>query len=117
MTRTKDFDGAAALLKVLGHPLRLKIVCGLMGEPANLTRIARDLAIPVSTAAQHLAVLRRGGVLEERKNGVEVTFRVADERVPSILRVLCATSGAQGALPSWSWSTLKNDPPLMGMKG
>ncbi|MBD3162470.1 MAG: metalloregulator ArsR/SmtB family transcription factor [Candidatus Eisenbacteria bacterium] len=116
MKHTRDFQGAASLLKILGHPLRLKIVCGLLGEPANLTRIARDLQIPVSTAAQHLSVLRRGGVLEESKSGVEVTFRVTDDRVPAILQVLCSTSPAAGSLPSWSWRRLKADTPMTGAK-
>ena len=116
MSRSRDFEEAASLLKVLGHPIRLKIVCGLLGEPANLTRIARDLAIPVSTAAQHLAVLRRGGVLEESRSGVEINFRVADDRVPAILGALCSPRAASGSLPAWSWSSLKSDPPLMGTR-
>jgi ArsR family transcriptional regulator len=97
---------AARLLKILGHPLRLKIVCGLLGEPAGLTRIARDLDVPVSTLAQHLAVLRAGGVLEERREGVRVIFKVADRRVPGVLHVLCAPGRGGTRLPRWSWTEL-----------
>lgn len=106
VSRLQDFGAAARLLKILGHPIRLKIVCGLLGEPANLSRIARDLDVPVSTLAQHLAVLRAGGVLEERRESVEVIFRVTDKRVPGILRVLCGGGREESTLPRWSWREL-----------
>jgi ArsR family transcriptional regulator len=106
VTGSTDFGAAAGILKTLGHPVRLKIVCGLLGEPATLSRIARDLGVPVSTLAQHLAVLRRGAILEEERRGVEVVFRVADRRVPAILCALCSPKAAQGRLPRWSWRDL-----------
>jgi len=107
MKRVRDFLEAARLLKTLGHPVRLKIVCGLLCEPATGSRIARDLRLPASTLAQHLRVLRGGGILQEEKHGVEVLFRVADRRVPGILRVLCNPRMAQGRLPRWRWQELK----------
>lgn len=104
--RSQNFGEAAGLLKILGHPLRLKIVCGLLGEPANLSRIARELDVPISTLAQHLRVLRAGGVLEERKESVEVIFSVADYRVPGILHVLCNPGTGKAKLPHWNWQEL-----------
>jgi DNA-binding transcriptional ArsR family regulator len=106
MTAVKSFQESAHLLKILGHPLRLKIVCGLLGEPATLSRIARDLDVPVSTLAQHLRVLRTGGVLEERKEGVEVIFSVSDRRVPGILGILCDPITRKPKLPQWAWDEL-----------
>ena len=106
MKVVKDFGEAARLLKVLGHPLRLKIVCGLLGQPATLSRIARDLAVPISTLAQHLGVLRSGGILEERKEGVEIIFSVSDRRVPGILAVLCDPGKGKARLPRWEWGEL-----------
>lgn len=106
MNHLRDFGAAAMLLKTLGHPLRLKIVCGLLGEPACLSRISRSMDTPVSTVAQHLSVLRRGGILEERRQGVEVIFSVADDRIPGILEVLCGPGQSEAKLPKWSWSEL-----------
>ncbi len=108
MRKAKDFGEAARLLKALGHPLRLKIVCGLLSEPANLSRIAREMSLPISTLAQHLAVLRSGGILEEEKRGLEVTFRVADTRIPGILRVLCRTIQVDEDLPDWTWREMRS---------
>ncbi len=106
MNQLRDFGAAARLLKILGHPIRLKIVCGLLGEPASLSRIARSMDTPVSTVAQHLSVLRTGGILEERRKGVEVIFSVADDRVPGILEVLCSPGSSGARLPKWSWNEL-----------
>jgi ArsR family transcriptional regulator len=106
MKAVKNFSESARLLKVLGHPVRLKIVCGLLSEPANLSRIAKDLEVPVSTLAQHLRVLRAGGVLEERKDGVEVIFSVSDRRVPGILGILCDPGMRKPKLPRWAWEEL-----------
>ncbi len=106
MNAVKSFHDSAQLLKVLGHPLRLKIVCGLLGAPANLSGIARDLDVPVSTLAQHLRVLRAGGVLKERKEGVEVIFSVSDRRVPGILGILCDPGKRKPKLPQWAWEEL-----------
>ena len=106
MKSVKNFSESARLLKVLGHPLRLKIVCGLIGEPANLSRIARELDVPISTLAQHLSVLRAGGILEERKEGVEVIFSVCDLRVPGILGILCDPASGKPKLPHWGWEEL-----------
>jgi DNA-binding transcriptional ArsR family regulator len=106
MTQVKDFAEASRLLKVLGHPIRLKIVCGLLGEPANGSEISRQLGVPISTLAQHLRALRIAGVLTEDKQGVEVIFHVADRRVPGILKVLCNPAVANSKLPRWRWQEL-----------
>lgn len=108
MKAGRDFGEAARLLKILGHPLRLKIVCGLLGEPAHLSKIARELEVPISTLAQHLSVLRTGGILEEEKHGLEVTFSVADARVPGILEVLCRQGRSGAKLPGWTWQELRS---------
>jgi DNA-binding transcriptional ArsR family regulator len=94
------FDDAALILKALGHPLRLRLICGLSREPSNLTRIVQALGSPLSTVALHLGVLRRSGILIEERRGAEVLFRVADERVLRILQAFCRQGGP---LPSESW--------------
>jgi ArsR family transcriptional regulator len=105
------FDEAAQLLKALGHPLRLKLVCGLSREPSNLTRIVAALDAPLSTVALHLAVLRRVGILKEARQGAEVRFQLRDQRVREILGVFCRIHGEE-APESWGWRSLGSDQPL-----
>jgi ArsR family transcriptional regulator, virulence genes transcriptional regulator len=99
------FEDAARLLKALGHPFRLRLVCGLTREPSNLTRIQAALDAPISTVALHLAVLRRSGILKEQRSGAEVRFEVQDPRVHQILEVFCGRrSGPPPA--GWDWDNL-----------
>jgi DNA-binding transcriptional ArsR family regulator len=102
------FDETAGLLKALGHPLRLRLVCGLVREPSSLSRIAADLGAPISTVALHLSVLRRAGILTEERNGAEILFRVGDARARMILRTLCA-SGVEPAPAKWAWNKLARE--------
>lgn len=90
-TQLEDkFDEAAKLFKALAHPLRLKLVCGLIRQPSTQTVIAKILDMPQSSLAQHIAVLRREGIVEgKRDRGAEVILEVVDPRIPKIFREVC----------------------------
>jgi DNA-binding transcriptional ArsR family regulator len=86
----KKFQSSAALFKALAHPLRLKLVCGLLKAPCTQTSISRLLDIPQSSLAQHLAVLRREGIVVGRRDkGAEVMLEVVDPRVEHIFKQVC----------------------------
>ena len=102
------FEEAAGLLKALGLPLRLRLLCGLAREPSSLSRIAADLGAPISTVALHLGVLRRAKVLAEERKGSEILFRLGDPRARLILGSLCA-AGTGPAPASWAWNKLARE--------
>jgi len=83
-----DYEKDSEVLKALGHPVRLKIVEGLMSNECNVNKIMDVLGIPQSTVSQHLGVLKSQGIVVARKDGVRTCYRVVDERVKEILRVL-----------------------------
>ncbi len=79
----------AELIKALAHPVRLCIVRGLMGEgPCNVSKIQGCLELPQSTVSQHLAKLKNAGIIEGERNGLEVVYRVVDDKVRQIVAVL-----------------------------
>ncbi|MEA3544441.1 MAG: ArsR family transcriptional regulator, partial [Thermodesulfobacteriota bacterium] len=45
----QDYDRESEILKVLGHPIRLKIVAGLMSESCNVKKIWECLSLPQAT--------------------------------------------------------------------
>ena len=103
-----SFDEAAAFLKALGHPLRLRLLCGLLREPRSLSRIGEALQLPLSSIALHLGVLRRRGLLAEERRGAEVIFEVCDVRARAVLELLCAASpsarkAARDPKAAWDW--------------
>lgn len=81
-----DFEKDSEILKALGHPVRLKIVVGLMDKKeCNVNTIVEKLKIPQSTASQHLGVLRSRGIIAPKKKGVETCYYVSDERIRKII--------------------------------
>ena len=78
------------ILKVLGHPIRLKIVAGLMSESCNVKKIWECLELPQATVSQHLALLKNKNIISGRREGVEVYYQVTS---PEAIRVIGALFG------------------------
>ncbi|PLY01381.1 MAG: ArsR family transcriptional regulator [Desulfuromonas sp.] len=74
--KMQEYDREAEILKVLGHPVRLKIVAGLMSESCNVKKIWECLGLPQATVSQHLSLLKNKGIIEGRREGVEVFYQV-----------------------------------------
>ncbi|CQR73627.1 Biofilm growth-associated repressor [Sporomusa ovata DSM 2662] len=86
------FTEAAELLKVLAHPIRLCIVKGLIekGE-CNVSHMQNCLNAPQSTISQHLQKLRAAGVIEGVRNGLEINYKVRDQKAIALVNVLFKT--------------------------
>ncbi|MBN2542597.1 winged helix-turn-helix transcriptional regulator [bacterium] len=85
------YSEESMILKVLGHPVRLRIVeilRGLDSEKCSVNEIQNILDLPQSTISQHLRILKDKGIIGGSKKRVEVCYRVTDERVLKILDVL-----------------------------
>ncbi len=83
-----DYEKQSELLKILGHPIRLKMVEGLMKNECNVNKIMHVLNIPQSTVSQHLGKLKAAGVLVARKEGVRICYKVANRQVRDIIKIL-----------------------------
>lgn len=79
----------AEMLKVLAHPVRLCIVEGLMdhGE-CNVTYMQTCLDTPQSTVSQHLQKLRSAGIVEGKRNGLEINYRICNDQVAKLIKFL-----------------------------
>lgn len=81
----------AQLLKVLAHPVRLCIVRGLWQHGGcNVSHMQDCLGAPQSTISQHLAKLRAAGVIQGTRNGLEIRYELANEKVAQLLQALFA---------------------------
>jgi len=83
-----DFVRESEILKVLGHPIRLKIVAGLMSESCNVKKIWECLELPQATVSQHLALLKNKGIISGRREGVEVFYQVTSPEAQRIVAAL-----------------------------
>jgi len=75
-------------LKAIGHPVRLKIVLGLMENECNVTKICNGLNVPQATTSQHLNVLKSKGIIEGRREGTTVCYKVVDEGISEMIKKL-----------------------------
>lgn len=75
----------AGILKAMGHPTRVRIVDSLRGGERCVCEIVVELQLEQANISQHLAVLRRAGILVMRREGVMVMYRV---RCPQMFQVL-----------------------------
>ena len=79
----------SAVLKALGHPVRLKILAGLRSsDGCNVSEMTGKIGIPQSTLSQHLGILRNQGIIAARKEGVRTCYRIVDSRVVKMLDLL-----------------------------
>lgn len=83
-----DFVHEAEILKVLGHPVRLKIVAGLCTKECNVKNIWECLGLPQATVSQHLALLKNKGIIEGKRGGAEVFYSVIDPFARKIVAIL-----------------------------
>lgn len=86
--KSRQFTSEAEILKVLGHPIRLKIVAGLCTKECNVKHIWECLELPQATVSQHLALLKHKGIIEGKREGVEVHYRVINPLAKKIIATL-----------------------------
>lgn len=86
--KNRNFDTEADILKVLGHPVRIKIVAGLCSKECNVKRIWECLGLPQATVSQHLALLKNKGIIEGKREGVEIYYTVVHPLAKKIVAIL-----------------------------
>lgn len=82
----------AELFKALGHPLRIKIVETLRSGEVSVAELLRRLDVEPATASQQLGVLRSRGLVDSRREGTTVYYRLRDPLVLDLLKVARAMS-------------------------
>ena len=85
---SRKFNVEAEILKVLGHPIRLKIVAGLCTRECNVKHIWECLGLPQATVSQHLALLKHKGIIEGKREGVEVHYSVINPLAKKLISML-----------------------------
>jgi DNA-binding transcriptional ArsR family regulator len=91
-------DEASALLKALSNRHRLIIVCQLTEKERSVGELADLLKIRDSTVSQHLALLRKDGLVTARRDGQTIWYSIgspqARELVRTLYQVYCAPTAA-----------------------
>lgn len=75
----------AEFFRVLGHPVRVRVLELLREGERSVGELQTALGIDSSGTSQHLGALRKQGLLESRKEGTSVYYRVKDPRTFQLL--------------------------------
>jgi rhodanese-related sulfurtransferase/DNA-binding MarR family transcriptional regulator len=75
------FDQFARIGKAIANPHRLELIDLLAQGERRVEDLAGEAALSVANASQHLQALRQAGLVETRRAGTSIYYRLADERV------------------------------------
>ena len=81
---------ASELLKLLGHPDRLMILCQLKMGEQSVSQLASNLEIKQSPLSQHLARMRHEGVVSSRREAQAIFYSIASHEVEELIGVMYA---------------------------
>ncbi|NLD01358.1 MAG: winged helix-turn-helix transcriptional regulator [Gammaproteobacteria bacterium] len=84
-------DNAAAagqLLKALGNPDRLLLLCQLVRGEMNVGELEERLNIVQPTLSQQLGVLRREGLVDTRRDGRQIYYSISSPQALAIIETL-----------------------------
>lgn len=69
------------ICKALGHPMRLALVEKLKDGETPAARLIADMDISRVNLSKHMALLQRGGIVESRREGRRIYYRLADPEI------------------------------------
>ena len=77
----------AEFFKALGHPMRIVLLESLRTGEKSVNELQAALGIDQSSVSRQLAVLRTRNIVEDRKEGTTVYYRVRDPAVFQLLDI------------------------------
>jgi ArsR family transcriptional regulator len=92
-TTEADRVRAAAIARALADPKRLCVVERLGNGERSVSDLSRDIGCQVPNMSQHLSVLRSAGLVESRREGSTVFYRLVDARILDAYRLLQQVAG------------------------
>lgn len=81
-------ESVAGLLKQMSHPQRLLILCSMAEGERSVGQIEEACGASQSAVSQFLKSMRLEGLIEPRRDGKQVFYRIVDKRVLELIRSL-----------------------------
>lgn len=91
-----DLSATAEYLRVLAHPVRLRVVDILLKGRFTVGEIAEMCDVPSNVASEHLRLLQRCGLLESDRDGRRIFYRVAEGHLNEMMS--CIKSRVRNAV-------------------
>ena len=107
VVETTMYDLQAQALKAFTHPTRLAILDQLRDGEHCVCHLEAHLGLRQAYISQQLSVLREAGLIVDRRDGWNIFYRVADDRIFDILDTLRLITG----IPNWELQPANPDCP------
>lgn len=79
------YQAKAELFRALGHPARIRVLELLSQRDHAVHELLANIQVEPSSLSQQLAVLRRAGLVTQRREGATVIYSVAVPEVSALL--------------------------------
>ncbi|WP_096696582.1 helix-turn-helix transcriptional regulator [Polaromonas sp. AER18D-145] len=83
------FESAAELFRAMSAPMRLKIISSLCNGEKNVSQLLAEVDTTQPNMSQHLNTLYQSGVIGKRREGVQIFYRIINDRVVTLCRAIC----------------------------
>ncbi len=90
------YDRAAELFRVMSAPMRLKIISSLCTAEKNVSELLSEIKTTQPNMSQHLNTLYQAGVLGKRRDGVQIFYRIVNDRAAQMCRAVCMQIAIEG---------------------
>ena len=84
-SQVEPFEGLTQVFKILTHPARIAILEILRDGEHCVCHMEAHLGFRQAYISQQLAVLREGGLIQDRRDGWNIFYRVVDPRIFQVL--------------------------------
>jgi DNA-binding transcriptional ArsR family regulator len=84
----RQSEEVAALLRQLSHPQRLLILCSMTELEKSVGEIEKACGASQSAVSQFLKGMRLEGLIESRREGKHVYYKIADKKALELIRAL-----------------------------
>ena len=74
------FEKAAEVFRVMSAPMRLRIISALCNGEKNVGELLSEIDTTQPNMSQHLNTLYQAGVLGKRREGVQIYYRIVNDR-------------------------------------
>lgn len=78
----------ASIIKLLGHPTRLRILTALQQGGRTVKSIWEPLGLRQATVSQQLAILKHLGIIDGRRTGPEMHYSIVDPLAKRIITMI-----------------------------
>jgi ArsR family transcriptional regulator len=93
------FELAAETFRVMSAPMRLKIINCLCTEEKNVGQLLEEIDTTQPNMSQHLNTLFKAKILGRRREGVQIYYRIINERVVTLCRAVCTQIAIDSDIP------------------